>query len=675
MSDVFIFGIYLGQNSNYDRTKTSTRFNSKFRSQFAVPQGTQINNPNNNELYLFEGTTVKLCYISDLDYQLKNTEPIDDDNWIYRANSARAESYYIGFNPQIQFEYVEVETNYVLDATNPNGDRFITPAPTPKPIILPNYISFAEERLELGYDYGAVGGPSFATEVIEVADDREQRNASKLLPLGRWQLGDRVIADSEINKLEEFSYLKQFHLDRLGCFQGFRFKDWADYQAFDQYIATGDGVETQFQLRKAYYAGNAVTYRPILKPVPGTVALYVDDVRVPDISEDPDNGWHINNETGVVTGNLATGARLTANFEFDVPVWFESDTIDFRLEYYDPETKDTVYRLGSVFVVEAPLPPSIPFDIEPSQKITEQLDLGIIYETTETYQISNNKLPLKSGYIRRENKREDNRIAFNLGSINYNQSEVDKLLGYFWNARGKSLEFPFTNQSNNYKVRFDGDSLNLKFLAAKSEDRLYQLSGLKLQLAPSKGFLDFIDRDTFVYIFIDTSGSMDSSIPSINQAIENLKTILVDRVYGTVEAMEEKVIQQNFSDERWVGLYSSNYAPKAVYLIWINEASPTYHSSTYAPPTPTFTEDLNNYLTSYSDRLTFTSIVYSINFDSAAYTTFQNHLLAAYNGTDGYPVALKNYQIQLRLNIPEATTAEEYFADFTGIQLLGDFYN
>ncbi len=179
MSDVFVFGTYLGQNSNYDSSKTSSRFSSKFRSQFPVPQGTQINDPNNNELYLFEGTTVKLCYVSDLDYQLKNTAPIDDDNWIYRANSARAESYYIGFNPQIQFEYAE--TNLNLDATNPNGDRFITPAPTPKPVILPQYISFAEERLELGYDYGAVGGPSFATEVIEVADDREQRNAKVYL--------------------------------------------------------------------------------------------------------------------------------------------------------------------------------------------------------------------------------------------------------------------------------------------------------------------------------------------------------------------------------------------------------------------------------------------------------------------------------------------------------------
>ena len=669
MSDVFIFGTYLGQNSNYNRNKTSSRFSSKFRSQFAVPEGTQINSPSNNELYLFEGTTVKLCYISDLDYQLKNTEAIDDDNWIYRANSARAESYYIGFNPQIRFEYVEVETNLYLDATNPNSDRFVAPTPTPKTITLPNYISFAEERLELGYDYGAVGGMSFATEVIEVADDREQRNATKLLPLGRWQLGERLIADSQKHELEEFSYLKQFHLDRLGSFQGFRFKDWVDYQGFDEYIATGDGVQTQFQLRKAYYAGDAVTYRPILKPVPETVILYVDGAPLLNTN------WLVDHQTGVVTGTLAMGARLTADFEFDVPVWFESDSIDFRLEYYDPQTRDTVYRLGSVFVVEASLPPSIPLQIEPSREITEQLNLGIIYETRETYQIPNNKLSLKSGYIRRENKREDSQITFNLGNRNYDRSEVDKLLGYFWNARGKSLEFPFTNQINNYQVRFDSDNLNFKFLVANDEDLLYELNGLKLQLAPSKGFLDFIDRDTFVYIFIDTSGSMDSSIPRINQAIENLKTILVDRVYGTVEAMEEKVIQQSFGDERWMNLYTLNYAPKAIYLIWINEAAPPYHSSTHTPPTSTFNEDLNNFLTSYSDRVTFLSIVYSVYFESAVYTTFQNHLLAAYDGTDGYPLPLKDYKIQLRLDIPEATTAEEYFADFTGIQLLGDFYN
>jgi uncharacterized protein (TIGR02217 family) len=294
-------------------------------------------------------------------------------------------------------------------------------------------------------------------------------------------IGDRLIAESEADLLSEVSYLKQFHLDRLGSFQGFRFKDWTDFQGINQDIATGNGVKTQFQLRKAYKVGSVVTYRPIQKPVVGTVDVFVNGVNVATIAN---HGWVVNHETGVLSNPtpLTSGAKLTANFQFDVPVWFESDEIGFRLEAYEPESKNVIYRLESVFVVEGRIPPAITWDVQALTEITEELDLGIIYETVEQYQFSTVKQELKSGYGIRESKREDSRLLVNLGGRNYDSSEVDKILAYFWNARGNLAEFPFKNLGKSYKVRFDQDQLNFKFEAASDSDKFFNLSGLKLQL-------------------------------------------------------------------------------------------------------------------------------------------------------------------------------------------------
>ena len=479
MSDVFVFvfGSYWSQNYRLDPKKTKNLYITKWRSQFLVPRGSQISYDRGD--WVFVGGE-HIVYISDLDYQLRNSEPIGDEFRISDFHNGTAMSFYAGGYPQIKFEHFVKDS--VVTSTNPNQKLFALSDPFVLPTVDPEYISFAEERLELGYDYGAVGGPSFATDIISTTDEREQRNAKLSLPLGRWQLGDRALAESEVNQLVEVSYLKQFHGLRRGSYQGFRYKDWSDYLAEGQDIAVGDGVKTGFQLRKAYKAGNAVTYRPIQKPVPGTVALYVDGMRVPDISEDPDNGWHIDVETGVVTGNLPLGSKLTASFEFDVPVWFESDSIDFRLEYFDPNTNDTMYRLGSVFVVEGRLPFAIPWSIEASGEINEELDLGIVYDTTETYQISNYKLPLQSGYSRRENVREDSLIQFNLSTSNYNRFELDKLLGYFWNAKGSLAEFEFKNQNKSYIVRFNQDRIDVRFEASNDSDALFSLQGLKIQV-------------------------------------------------------------------------------------------------------------------------------------------------------------------------------------------------
>jgi uncharacterized protein (TIGR02217 family) len=110
-------------------------------------------------------------------------------------------------------------------------------------------MSFAEVRLDLGIDYGCVGGPQFSTTVIVDGSGAEQRNINWSQPLGRWQIGNRT-GDRCLDK-SELDALLAFHTARQGSLEGFRFKDWTDYRGVAQLLGVGNGIQTQFKLRKS----------------------------------------------------------------------------------------------------------------------------------------------------------------------------------------------------------------------------------------------------------------------------------------------------------------------------------------------------------------------------------------------------------------------------------------
>ena len=130
---------------------------------------------------------------------------------------------------------------------------------------------------------------------------------------------------------------------RNGRLHGFRFKDWSDYKScapsqapapLDQPIGTGNGSVTSFALMKRYSSGDQTWNRAIIKPVADSVRLALNGV-------EQTSGWSVNATTGVVTFGTApaAGVSITAGFEFDVPVRFDSDTLDVTLD---------IERLGSI---------------------------------------------------------------------------------------------------------------------------------------------------------------------------------------------------------------------------------------------------------------------------------------------------------------------------------------
>lgn len=140
---------------------------------------------------------------------------------------------------------------------------------------------------------------------------------------------------------EDIADLLEFFEERRGRFHGFRWKDKMDYQSCawgettsmtDQNIGTGDGETNTFQLRKRYGQVYNVYYRNIRKPVAGTVSVAVGGVEA--------TKYLLDTTTGIVTfaNPPADGAAVTAGFEFDVPVRFNTDALNVELTHFGAGT-------------------------------------------------------------------------------------------------------------------------------------------------------------------------------------------------------------------------------------------------------------------------------------------------------------------------------------------------
>lgn len=198
-------------------------------------------------------------------------------------------------------------------------------------------MAFHEVRFPDTISRGARGGPERRTQIVTLASGDEERNASWANSRRRYDVA------YGIRRADDLAAVVAFFEARGGRLHGFRFKDWSDYRsglpsaaitATDQPIGTGTGSQTAFQLAKRYSSGAQSWTRTITKPVAGTVVVALGGV--PQLS-----GWSIDAATGVITFLTApgSGVAVTAGFEFDVPVRFDSDTMDVTLD---------VERLGSI---------------------------------------------------------------------------------------------------------------------------------------------------------------------------------------------------------------------------------------------------------------------------------------------------------------------------------------
>lgn len=184
-------------------------------------------------------------------------------------------------------------------------------------------MGFVETQFPADISYGSSGGPEYTTDIVTSQNGYEQRNIGWAQARARFNVAHGVKTKGQLDALIAFFRA------RKGRAYGFRFKDWTDYQASNQAIGIGNGVVTQFQLIKNYTSGGITEARIITKPVAGTIQIYKNAVL-------QNTGVSIDTATGMVTFVTppASGVVITASFEFDVPVRFDTDRLSARLEAY-----------------------------------------------------------------------------------------------------------------------------------------------------------------------------------------------------------------------------------------------------------------------------------------------------------------------------------------------------
>jgi len=188
-------------------------------------------------------------------------------------------------------------------------------------------MAFHEVRFPASLSFGAIGGPERRTDIVTLANGFEERNTPWAHSRRRYDAG------MGLRSLDDLGALIDFFEARQGQLHGFRWKDWSDYKSCtaceqiasgDQEIALGDGAQARFQLTKTYASGGNAYVRPIFKPVEGTVRVALEGAEQQDGVD-----YTVEVETGFVVfpDPPAPGARITAGFEFDVAVRFDTDRI------------------------------------------------------------------------------------------------------------------------------------------------------------------------------------------------------------------------------------------------------------------------------------------------------------------------------------------------------------
>lgn len=187
-----------------------------------------------------------------------------------------------------------------------------------------------DARLSRDIEVGAIARPRYSTDVITMESGAEFRVPRWRYPLFTFEFdlepGNQDTEDDEEAELAAYQQQTLRELVNLwhcagGMGETFLFRHWGDYRAVDNLIGLGDGATTEFQLYRVYTVGAVSRQRKITRPVAGTVTAEVNGVPT---------AVTVDTETGLITFGAppANTAQITASFEFDLPVRFDSDSIE-----------------------------------------------------------------------------------------------------------------------------------------------------------------------------------------------------------------------------------------------------------------------------------------------------------------------------------------------------------
>ncbi len=195
-------------------------------------------------------------------------------------------------------------------------------------------MNFHDIRFPTAISFGSSGGVERRTEIVTLVNGFEERNSPWAHSRRRFDAGLGV------RSLDDLAEVLQFFEARRAQLFGFRWKDWVDHKsclpsdaptAQDQVLAPGSDPSI-YQLVRTYSDDQGSYSRTIAKPVKDSVSIAIDGVIQAESTD-----FTVDYVTGEISFSVApsAGSVVTAGFEFDVPVRFETDTIEVNLSAFE----------------------------------------------------------------------------------------------------------------------------------------------------------------------------------------------------------------------------------------------------------------------------------------------------------------------------------------------------
>jgi hypothetical protein len=313
---------------------------------------------------------------------------------------------------------------------------------------------------------------AFSNIVLTNSSGVEQRIIKWQDPIRSFNFTRKILGTSDITAIANFYDLTK------GSNYSFLYKDRSDYLSNDQgYLYPApNGTRKHFQVVKKYSVGNNIHYRPITQ-VNNLTSIKRGNTTL--------TGWTLSNFGQVSFTNApAVGNPLKANFDFYVPVTFDSDEFVFKL------INQGLFSVDRLLLKEIK---QVPF-IYPVDKISDTPTTGeniVTFPSNLDYLAENQgyseydteTVTLSSGFRTRTTRLQIPFFKQLFGARKtFNQSQIDALLNFWLANKANGAQFYYVDNTltnQNVLARFNTQELTYTIT---SNNSVYSLNPLEIKL-------------------------------------------------------------------------------------------------------------------------------------------------------------------------------------------------
>ena len=170
--------------------------------------------------------------------------------------------------------------------------------------------------------YHFSGGAKFNTEINYHINGKETRNIKWLLPRNHYVVNHKTKFGTEIEELKSFFYIVK------GKGTSFLFKDWHDCKLKQSHIATGNGIQKEFNIIKTYSFKGHNFIRRITQPAYSTIKVYLNGTL------QNSNSYSFNKTKSMLTFVTAPaiGTKIIVDCDFYIVARFDNDHCNITQE-------------------------------------------------------------------------------------------------------------------------------------------------------------------------------------------------------------------------------------------------------------------------------------------------------------------------------------------------------